>query len=119
VQSRIKRTPPASARLVSSSDNVPKRSWKFRQKYRSLQQLIEQRRDTQLLRPFSDIVAIDRPDEKLPNITALQRRSVLEGERGQCGVSHKPPRDLGFAYLILQEFREPLTCSDDADVGLM
>jgi hypothetical protein len=44
---------------------------------------------------------------------------VFDGERSQCGVGHKRPRDLGFAQLILQNLPELFACSDHADIALM
>ena len=78
---RIRKTQPDSAPSASLNDSAPKRSWKMRQKYPSLQQLIEQRRDTQLSCPFADIVEIDGPGEELLNITALQLRIWTQTRR--------------------------------------
>lgn len=52
-------------------------------------------------------------------VKGAQRRAVFEGECSQCGVGHERPCDLGFTYLILKKFPEPLTCSDHADIDLM
>jgi hypothetical protein len=66
---------------------------------RSLQQLIEQRRDAQLRRPFANIVQIDSPDEKLLDITALQ-----------LGIGFKrPERRAKSLNLVVREGLEPST----------
>ena len=46
-----------------------------------------------------------------------QGRAVFESQCCQRGVSHERPRDLGFAYLVLQKLPESLTCSYHVDIG--
>ncbi len=53
------------------------------------------------------------------SVNGTQRCAVFEGECSQCCVSHQRPYDLGFTYLMLQEFPESLSCSDHADIDLI
>ncbi len=53
------------------------------------------------------------------SVHGTQRGAVLNGERGQRGVSHERPRYLGLEYLALEEFPEALACADDAYIHLI